>query len=63
MVKFRGRKTIWIGPIFIILTQRGFSSWGIGIGKFRHNFTRSTSSLDTPGFGSLHHQHRRRNPR
>lgn len=59
-MRFRARKTFRIGPLFFSFTQRGFSSWGIKVGRFSHNFSRSTSSLDTPGIGGLHHQHRRR---
>lgn len=59
-MKFRGRKTFWVGPVFFTFTQSGFTSWGVGVGRFRHNFTRSTTSIDTPGFGSVHHQHGRR---
>ncbi len=32
----------------------GFSSWGVRIGPFTHNFTRRGTTIDTPGPGSLH---------
>lgn len=59
-MRFRARKTIRLGPIFFTFTQRGFSSWGIKIGPFTRNFTRGTSTIDTPGPGSLHFRGRRR---
>lgn len=58
-MRFRARKTLRLGPLFWTFTERGFSSWGIRIGRLRHNFTRSTSSIDTPGPGGFTHQHRR----
>lgn len=60
VVKFRARKTLRFGPVFFTFTQNGFSSWGIRIGPFTRNFTRSTSSLNTPGIGGLHWGGRRR---
>ena len=53
-MKFRARKTFRAGPLFFNFTQNGFTSWGIRVGPFTRNFTRSTSTLDTPGPGSLH---------
>lgn len=53
-MKFRARKVIRLGPIFFTFTQRGFSSWGLKVGPFTRNFTRGTSTIDTPGIGSLH---------
>lgn len=50
--RLRGRKHF--GPFYINYTQRGFTSWGIRLGPFTKNFTRGTSSIDTPGPGSLH---------
>lgn len=58
-MKFRARKTFRLGPLYFTFTQRGFSSWGIEVGPFRHNFTRKTTSIDTPGIGGIHHQHKR----
>lgn len=62
-MRFRARKTFRLGPIFFTFTQNGWSSWGIRIGPFTHNFTRNTSTIDTPGIGSLHFGGRRRRPR
>lgn len=60
MMKFRARKTFRLGPLFATFTQRGFSSWGIKVGRFTHNFTRRTSSIDTPGIGHVVHRHGRK---
>lgn len=59
-MKFRARKTFRAGPLFFNFTQHGFSSWGIRVGPFTKNFTRGTSTFDTPGPGSLHWGGRRR---
>lgn len=59
-MKFRARKMFRFGPLYFTFTQRGFSSWGVRVGPFTHNFTRKTSSIDTPGLGGFHHQHGRR---
>ena len=58
--RFRARKTFRLGPLFFTFTQRGFSSWGIRIGPFTHNFSRRSSSVDTPGPGSVHFGGRKR---
>jgi hypothetical protein len=54
MARFRARKTFRLGPLYFIVTQRGFSSWGIRVGPYTKNFTRGTSAIDTPGPGSVH---------
>lgn len=54
MPTFRARKQLRFGPIFVNLTQRGFASWGFKIGRWTKNMTRGTTTLDTPGPGSLH---------
>lgn len=54
MPKFRARKTFRLGPLFVTFTQNGFSSWGIKVGPYTKNFTRGSSSFDTPGPGSVH---------
>lgn len=58
-MRFRARKTFRFGPLYFTFTQRGFSSWGVKVGPFTHNVTRKTSSINTPGPGGFHHQHRR----
>ena len=58
--RFRARKVLRFGPIFVNLAsggQRGyrprFTSWGIQLGPFRRNFTTGTDTIDTPGPGSI----------
>lgn len=58
-MRFRARKTFRLGPLRFHFTQRGFTSWGIKIGRFSHNFTRRTSHVDTPGLGGWYHRHHR----
>ena len=53
-MRFRARKSLRLGPLFFTFTQNGFSSWGVKVGPFTHNFSRRTSSVDTPGPGSVH---------
>jgi hypothetical protein len=56
-LRFRGRKALRLGPrwlhVALNFTERGFTSWGIRIGRYGHNFTRGAHSLDTPGWGGL----------
>lgn len=40
--------------------RSGRRSYGIKLWRFSHNFTRGTSTVDTPGPGSLHFGSRRR---
>lgn len=60
---FRARKTVRIGPLFWTFTQNGFTSWGIRVGPLTRNFTRGSTTIDTPGPGSLHRPGRRRGDR
>ncbi len=53
-MRFRLRKSFRFGPFYVNVTQRGISSWGIRLGRFRHNVTRGTTTVDTPGPGSVH---------
>ncbi|MCW2901709.1 MAG: hypothetical protein JWO67_3974, partial [Streptosporangiaceae bacterium] len=41
-MRFIARKTVRFGPLFFRFTQRGFTSWGIRIGRFTRNFTSGT---------------------
>lgn len=50
---FRARKTFRLGPLFATFTQRGFASWGVRLGPITHNFTRRSTSVDTPGPGGI----------
>lgn len=52
-MKFRARKHIKLGPITINLTERGFSSWSIKIGRYSWNSRTRKSHFDTPGPGSI----------
>lgn len=58
-MRFRARKTFRLGPLYMTLTQAGRRSFGIRVGPFTHNFTRRTTSIDTPGPGGFRHQHGR----
>ena len=64
--RFKARKTLRFGPVFVILTAgsaRGLrpriSSWGLQVGPWRRNFTTRTTTVDTPGPGSISRQSRR----
>lgn len=59
-MKFRARKTFWIGPFYMTVNQAGRMTFGIKVGPFTHNFTRRTTSINTPGPGGFHHQHEKR---
>lgn len=52
-MRYRARKTLRFGPLFVNFTQRGFSSWGIRIGPWTWNATRGRHSVDTPGPGGV----------
>jgi len=62
-VKFRMRRRFRLGPLYINLTQRGFSSWGLKIGPWTWNATTAKHSVDTPGPGSFHSRGHRRHRR
>lgn len=49
---FKLRKRVRIGPVVLIFTEKGFSSWGIKIGPYSWNARTRRSSFDTPGPGS-----------
>lgn len=50
---FRGRKTIRIGPVRLHFSQRGYTGWGLKIGRWTWSARTGKHSLDTPGFGSV----------
>lgn len=54
--KFRARKTWRFGPLYATVTQSGRWSWGIKVGPFTHNFTRNSTSVNTPGPGGFRKQ-------
>ena len=51
--KFRYRKQLRLGPLYAWLTPSGVSSWGVKLGRFTHNISRGTTTVDTPGPGSF----------
>lgn len=57
---FLARKRLNLGPFFVNLTQRGFSSWGWKLGPWTRNVTRRTHTIDTPGPGSFRTSRARR---
>ena len=59
-MRFRGRKTVRLGPVRLHFTERGFSSWGVRIGPWGWNAKTRKHSLDTPGFGGVTWGGRRR---
>lgn len=48
---FKFRKRMRLGPLVLNFTQRGFSSWGLKIGRWSWNATRRKHTFDTPGPG------------
>lgn len=52
-MRFHLRKTLRLGPVRINLTERGFSSWGLGFGKWSWNSRTRKQTYDTPGPGFL----------
>jgi hypothetical protein len=59
-VSFQWKKRINLGPLFVWLTPRGFTSWGWKLGRWTRNVTRDTHNIDTPGPGGLRFGRRRR---
>lgn len=59
-MRFRARKTFRLPPFYATVTQSGRWSFGIRVWRFSHNFTRNTTSIDTPGPGGFTHQHGRK---
>lgn len=52
-MKVRARPHIRLGPITLNMTERGFSSWSIKIGRYTWNSRTHKSHVDTPGPGSI----------
>jgi len=64
-MRYRPGRTTWkLGPLRFNFSIYGlvprFTSWGFKVGRFGHNVTRKTTSIDTPGPGGLYHRHGRR---
>lgn len=62
-MRFYARKTFRVWPFFATVTQSGRWSWGIRVWRYTYNFTRRTSTFDTPGPGYVRHQHGRKRSR
>jgi hypothetical protein len=52
-LRFRARKTVRLGPVRLNFTQSGFSSWGLGVGRWSWNSRTGQQRFDTPGPGGL----------
>jgi hypothetical protein len=59
-MRFHVRKTLRLGPVRIHLTERGFSSWGLKLGRWSWNARSRRHTIDTPGPGYLRSRGRRR---
>jgi hypothetical protein len=58
-MKFRIRRQVRLGPIRLNFTQRGFSSWGLGLGRWSWNAKTDKHTFDTPGPGYFQSKGRR----
>ena len=58
-MKFRLHRTVRLGPIHIHLTERGFSSWGVHLGRWSWNARTRRHTIDTPGWGYVQTRGRR----
>jgi hypothetical protein len=52
-VRFRLRKSHRLGPVKFNFTEKGFSSWGLQIGRWSWNSRTRRHTVDTPGPGSI----------
>ena len=59
--RFYARKRFKVGPFYMTVNQAGRRSFGIKVGPISHNFSRKTTSINTPGPGGFRHQHGRKN--
>jgi hypothetical protein len=50
-MKFRYRKSRKFGPLKFNFTEKGFSSWGINIGRWTWNSRTKKHTVNTPGPG------------
>ena len=50
-MKFRLHRTLRLGPIRIHLTERGFSSWGVQLGRWSWNARTRAAHRRHPGLG------------
>jgi hypothetical protein len=52
-MRFRLRKSRRLGPLKFNFTERGFSSWGLQVGRWTWNSRTRRHTVDTPGPGSF----------
>ena len=52
-MRFKLRRSIRIGPIRLNVTEKGFSSWSIKLGRFSWNSRTRKKTFDTPGPGHV----------
>lgn len=62
-MRFRARKRLRLGPLVVNFTQRGYSSWGLQVGRWTWNARTRQHSVDTPGPGGFRFGGRRRGDR
>lgn len=46
---FTFRRRLTLGPLFVNISKRGVSSWGIKLWRLTWNLKRGTTSIDLPG--------------
>ena len=59
-MRFNFRERLRVGPLFFNFTKAGSTSWGIRAFGITHNFTRGSTTVNTPGPGSVSFGGRRR---
>jgi hypothetical protein len=52
-VRYRARKTIRLGPVRLHFSERGFTGWGLRVGRWSWSATTGKHRIDTPGIGSV----------
>ncbi len=50
-MRFRMRRTMKLGPVRLHFTERGYSSWGLQVGRWTWNAKTRRHTVDTPGRG------------
>lgn len=59
-MRYRFRTSRRLGPLRLNFTERGFSSWGIVVGRWSWNSRTRRHTVDTPGPGHVEFGGRRR---
>ena len=59
-MRFHLRRTFRLGPVRLHFTERGFSSWGLQVGRWSWNARTRRHTVDTPGAGWVQTRGRRR---